>query len=165
VGVNVALEEKSEDIIQLIGFYVGRKLYGADIMAVREILRDPEIEPVAQGEVFLQGMIDLRGQQIPVIDLRFCLGLDDDRPASNRHWVLVVQTGASVAGYLVDSVAKILRVPTGHLLPPPEIIVAGLRSPYMRGVCETEKGLLVVLDMERVLLAEERRKIHELTLA
>lgn len=165
MGVNVALEEKSEDIIQLIGFYVGRKLYGTDIMAVREILRDPEIKPVELGAVFLQGMIDLRGQQIPVIDMRFCLGLTDDLPPSDRHWVLVVQTGQWLAGFLVDSVAQILRVPSGHVLPPPEIIVTGLRSPYMRGVCDTEKGLLVVLDMERVLLTDERRKIHELTLA
>ena len=165
MGVNVALEEKSEDIIQLIGFYVGRKLYGTDIMAVREILRDPEIEPVELGAVFLRGVINLRGQQIPVIDMRYCLGLTDDLPPSDRHWVLVVQSGQGLAGYKVDSVSQILRVPSDHLLPPPEIIVAGLRSPYMRSVCDTDKGLLVVLDMERVLLNEERRKIHELTLA
>ena len=161
----MALEIQNEAIVQLIGFHVGRKLYGTDILAVREILRDPDIETSEEGTDFMRGVVYLRGEPIPVIDMRFCLGLNQDAGSPDRNWVLVVQSGKWPAGYLVDSVTRILRVSTDHILPPPEIIMAGLRSPYIRGVCDTENGLLVVLDMDRILLGEEQRSIQQLTLA
>lgn len=164
MGVNVALDQKRDEIIQLIGFHVGRKLYGTDIMNVREILRDPEIESVEENDTILEGVIHLRGETIPVIDMHHCLGSADQRQARAKNWVLVIETGARLVAYLVDAVTQIVRVARESILPPPEIILVGLRSPYIRGVCETKIGLLVMLDMNRILLSEEQKKIRQLTM-
>lgn len=162
----MALQQKSDEIIQLIGFYVDRKLYGIDILTVREILRTPDIEQAEEAADFIKGFIRLRGESIPVIDMGFCLGQPEQMTFSDgKTWVLVCQAGEQTIGYCVEDVTQILRIPQDTILPPPELIVAGLRSPYIRGVCETDRGLLVVLNTQRILLNAEMAIIRRLNSA
>jgi purine-binding chemotaxis protein CheW len=156
----VTTSKKDDDTIQLIGFYVGPKLYGTDILAVREILRNPTIEPVDQGPDFMQGCIRLRGDIIPILDLGFFLKQEMDQ-ADSRKWLLVHQPGEQPTGYLVDSVTKIIRIRKEMILPVSEIILSSLRNRYILGVCDTDKGLLVVLDLGQMLMQDEKKAIRQ----
>jgi purine-binding chemotaxis protein CheW len=154
------LLKNTEDIIQLIGFQVGGKLLGADILSVQEILRDPTIEAVENAPDMIAGVIYLRGQTIPIVDLRERLGnkagqVDD----AASCWVLVTIIGDMSLGVMVDYVTRIIRVDPHTILPAPEIIVSGLATPYIRGVCESEMGMLVVLNIDRLFTTDEIKAV------
>ncbi len=151
----MALILDQENIVQLIGFTVGPKLLGTDILAIREILREPTIGEVVGAPSFVGGIVQLRGQVIPIVDLGSVIGISREDKGLDQSWVLVAQAGEHLVGYQIDSVTPILRVAENKILPAPDIIVSGLRSKYIRGVCETEKGLLVVVDLEYLLDDEE----------
>ena len=151
-----------EQNVQLIGFYAGRKLFGADILSVREILRDPQIEPVKTAAGFVTGMVRLRGQSIPIVNLKERLNNDCVQDAGDIDWVLVTETDEQVIGYMVDSVTRILKIGLDAILPAPDLVLAGLRSQYIRGVCRSDLGLLVVLDLDRMLAEDEVKAIKKL---
>lgn len=152
----MAILEK-EDSIQLIGFYVGQKLFGADIRAVQEILRRPDIEPLPQVQHHVEGVVRLRGDVIPVIDLESRLGGTREQRQEDTIWVLITNLANAniAAGFMVNGVTQILRFNSDNILPAPDLILDGLSSPYIRGVCNTEAGLLIVLDFERMLTPDE----------
>lgn len=150
----------TEDIIQLIGFQVGERTFGADILSVQEILREPIIQSVENAPDVISGIIRLRGQTIPIVNLRKRLGdnagqFGDAAPI----WVLIAFIGDTTLGMIVDNVTRILRIDPSTILPTPEIIVSGLATPYIRGVCESEIGMLVVLNFDRLFTADEIKAV------
>ena len=70
--------------------------------------------------------------------------------------ILVVEIESNVTGFIVDSVAKVLSVPTSKILPPPDIVVAGVQSQYISGILHMDQGILVILDFKRILSIEEK---------
>lgn len=159
----MALIFDQEDILQLVGFQIGSKLFGANILTVREILRDPNVEEVGNLPDFIEGIIRLRGEVLPVIDLGRILGLPPNL-YRERVWALIAKAGQKDVGYIVDAVTPIIRVKKNAVSPAPDIIIEGLRSKYISGVCETDKGLLVVVDLDQILLNDEVRAMSKLTI-
>lgn len=157
----MAISEKAESI-QLIGFNVGQRLFGSDIMSIHEILRDPEIETLDQGPDFIAGVVRVRGDVIPVIDLMRRLGGAQNPNQSGDAWVMIANTGGYTAGLRVDAVTRILKIDPDTVLPAPDLILEGLRTPYIRGVCESEEGMLVVLDLERLLSKDEINELKKM---
>ena len=154
------LLNNTEEIIQLIGFHVGEKLFGADILSVREILREPAIEVVDGAPGIVSGVIRLRGQTIPVVNLRQRLGGAAGRTVDGAPiWVLVTQIGDATLGLITDGVTRIFRIDPSTILPAPDIIVSGLTTPYIRGVCESEMGMLVVLNFDRLFTPDEIKAV------
>lgn len=151
----MALIIDQDDIVQLVGFRIGTKLFGANILNVREILRDPSIDTIDGAPDFVQGISRIRGQVLPIIDLGRMLGVAADSKSGEKIWVLVAQAGKRNVGYVVDSVTPIIRVKTETILPTPDIILHSMRSKYINGVCETDKGLLVMVDLNRILVDDE----------
>ncbi len=155
------LADKEEDV-QLIGFYAAQKLYGADILSVREILRDPEVEPIEAAPGFVKGMVRLRGESIPIVNLKERLNIEAEQDAGDLVWVLIAKTEDRAIGYMVDAVTRILKIDLDAILPAPDLVLAGLRSQYIRGVCKSDLGLLVVLDLDRMLAEDEIKAIKKL---
>jgi purine-binding chemotaxis protein CheW len=160
----LVLVSEKVDSVQLIGFNAGGRLYGVNIFAIREILREVPLEAIPDAPAFVAGGIRVRGTIIPAIDLKKRLG--DSRPSSpqDRNWVLIVQAGKSDVGFLVDSVTRILKVASDAILPAPDLILSGLRSQYIQGVCNSEFGMLVVLDLNRVLVADEVNALKKMVI-
>lgn len=148
-------ETDTEEVVQLIGFYTGEKFFGADILSVREILRDPQIKPDREAPDFIVGFVDLRGRLLPVVDLRGRLDPGHPPETGLPAWLLIASVEETLIGYLVDSVTRIMKITPGTMLPAPELMLAGLRSQYINGVCKTEFGLLMVADLTRLLEPEE----------
>ncbi len=144
-----------EDIFQLVGFHIGPKLFGADILTIQEILRDPDINAIDGAPEFIKGITQLRGTILPIIDLGHILGIRRSTNQSGRIWVMVASAGEKSIGYIVDEVTPIIRTKKDAVFQAPELVLSGLRNKYINGVCETDNGLLVIVDLNRVLLDEE----------
>jgi len=148
-------DDEDEGIMQFVGFGIGSESFGVDILSVQEIIRSTEVTPVPNSPTFVEGVINLRGDIIPVIDLRKRLSLYDSENTVTRNWILILSIGNRVVGFIVDKVTEVLKVPEESIDPPPGIVIAGLENQYIQGVCEIGKKLLIILDFESVLFNEE----------
>ena len=143
---------------QLVVFQLGAELYGVDIARVHEIIRLQSITRVPRAPSFVEGVINLRGKVIPVVDLRRPLGLPTSEHTRATRTV-VVEIGDQVVGIIVDSVSEVLRVSTSTI-EPPSPVVAGIDSEYLHGIAKLPERLVILLDLDRVLAREERRAIE-----
>ncbi len=152
---------ETEENVQMISFSIGAERFGVPILVVQEIIMMSTITEIPNAPDFVEGVINLRGNIIPVIDLRKRLrlrGYSAGGPAVQKPGtrILVVEIEGSVTGFIVDSVAKVITVPASRISPPPDIIVAGVQSLYISGVVHLDEGILVILDFRRILSMEER---------
>jgi purine-binding chemotaxis protein CheW len=148
--------------VQMISFSIGSERFGVDILVVQEIIMMSSITEIPNAPDFVEGVINLRGNIIPVLDLRKRLRLrHQPRPegykASTR--ILVVEIDDNVTGFIVDAVAKVITVPASKIQPPPDIIVAGVQSQYIKGVSHLDDHILIVLDFKQILSMEEREAL------
>ncbi|MGD9364605.1 MAG: chemotaxis protein CheW [Desulfobacteraceae bacterium] len=160
VAVNT---DEAEDVLQMVGFVVAEELFGVDILTVQEIIKDVTITAIPDAPDFIQGVVNLRGNIIPVIDLRKRLKLAEKKPGyEEEFWIIILNIGGRVTGFIVDRVTKVIKVQTNHIKPPPEMVVSGLQSDYIRGVCKQDQQLLAILDFNRILLVDEFKKLSVL---
>lgn len=140
-------------IQQLVTFRLGEEEYGVDILKVHEIDRMMDITEVPNAPASIEGVINLRGKVIPVINLRRKFNLPE-READSRTKIVVVDIGTS-AGMIVDSVSEVLRISSDIIEPPPPM-TAGVSSEYIRGVGKLKDRLLILLDIEKLLGTDEK---------
>ena len=157
-------DSEKESLIQLVGFKIGKETFGVDILMVQEIIRSASITHVPNSPEFVEGVINLRGSIVPVIDLRKRLDLHTTDYEKDRDWILILDIAGRITGFIVDIVTEVIKIQEDRIDPPPEIIVAGLHSQYIRGVCEIDKELLILLDFNRILLVDELKKLKTITL-
>ncbi len=140
---------KSDELLQLVSFNIGSEEFGVDILKVQEINRMVEITKVPQAPHYVEGVINLRGKVIPIIDLckRFNLELKE---YDKNTRIVVVDIGGNIMGMVVDSVSEVLRLPSSTIEPAPEI-VTGINSEYIKGVAKLEDRLLIFLDLSKVI--------------
>ena len=146
--------EEKEQLMQLVGFSIDNEQFGVDILMVQEIIRAAPITPVPNSPDFVEGVINLRGNIIPVIELRKRLNLYKEG-AEQDTWILILDIDGKVTGFIVESVSKVLKILESSIEPPPDLVVAGLESQYIHGVCDIGDKLLILLNFNRILLVEE----------
>ncbi len=152
---------EKEQLMQLVGFSIGKEQFGVDILMVQEIIREAPITSVPNSPDFVEGVINLRGNIIPVIELRKRLNLFQENP-NDDTWILILDIDGKVTGFIVDSVSKVLKILESSIEPPPELVVAGLESQYIQGVCDTGEGILIILDFNHILLVDEMQKLKSI---
>ena len=139
---------------QLVVFQLDAEFYGVDIARVHEIIRLQTVTRVPRTPAFVEGVINLRGKVIPVIDLRKRFGLPSaEHTRASR--IVVVETGDQVVGIIVDGVSEVLRV-SESIVEPPSPVVAGIESEYIHGIAKLPERLVILLDLNRVMAREER---------
>lgn len=149
---------KHDDMLQLVSFRLGGEEFGVDIMQVQEIIRMQNITAVPNAPDFVEGVINLRGRVIPIIDLRKRFGLDcKEHDKATR--IVVVKVDEITVGLVVDEVSEVLRIPADTVEPPPPI-VAGVESDYIKGVGKLDDRLLILLDLSKTLSKEEKRSLQ-----
>ena len=139
----------SDELLQLVSFHIGQEEYGVDITKVLEINRMVEITKVPQAPSYVEGVINLRGKVIPIIDLRKRLGVESKEYDKNTR-IVVVDIESEVLGMIVDSVSEVLRISRSTIEPPPDI-ANGSKSDYIQGVAKMEDRLLIFLDLSKVI--------------
>jgi purine-binding chemotaxis protein CheW len=155
--IKQASQGKSEELVQLVSFNIGEEEFGVDILKVQEINRMLEVTRVPNAPEFVDGVINLRGKVIPIIDLRRRFGMDRREHDKNTRIVVVELTG-KIVGFVVDAVREVLRIPRSVTEPPPPI-VAGVEAEYITAVGKLEDRLLILLDLDKVLSNEETHQL------
>ena len=152
-------KKQDAELIQLVTFSIGEEEFGVDILKVQEIIRIMEITKVPKAPQFVEGVINLRGNVIPVIDLRKRFGLET-RDHDSQTRIIVIEINKMIVGFVVDSVSEVLRIPQNTVEPPPPV-VSGLESEYISGVGKLEDRLLIMLDLDRLLSSEEQEELGQ----
>ncbi|MEW6531170.1 MAG: chemotaxis protein CheW [Thermodesulfobacteriota bacterium] len=155
---------ESEEMAQMISFSIGSEQFGVSILAVQEIIMMSDITPIPNAPEFVEGVINLRGNIIPVLDLRKRLKIRGrpfvDAPKATTR-ILVVEIDENVTGFIVDGVSRVLTLPASKIMPPPDILVAGIQSQYISGVVHLDERIMVVLDFRRILTMDERDRLEQ----
>lgn len=151
--------EKNEEIIQLVSFNIGSEEFGVEILKVQEINKLIQVTKVPNSPVFVEGVINLRGRVIPIVDLRTRLGMEKKLHDKNTRSIVVEIEGKTI-GFVVDSVNEVLRIPKNITEAPPAI-VSGIDANYITSVAKMEDRLLILLDLDKILTVEEKRLISK----
>ncbi len=146
--------------MQVVSFALGSEEYGVDIAQVQEINRMVTITHVPRAPHFMEGVINLRGQLIPIIDLRTRFGMPRTEHTKNTR-IVVTEIGSKRVGMVVDSVSEVLRIPTEQIEDAPDMI-AGVETEYIRGVGKMGDRLIIMLDLGRVISGSEKRDLETL---
>ena len=155
----MTIAEISQAEEQLVVFDLASEAYGVDIGAVREIIRMQEITKVPRSPEFVEGIINLRGNVIPVIDLRKRFSLiGAERDKENR--ILVVDIGGKDIGVIVDAVTEVLRIASDSVEPPSAVITT-FDSTYLLGIAKLEDRLIILLDLQSVLSEDHQEALVE----
>lgn len=147
----------SNDLLQLVSFVLGNEEFGVDILCVQEINRMLQITKVPNSPDYVDGVINLRGRVIPVLDLRQKLGLPR-REHDNNTRIIVVEVNGKTIGFIVDGVKEVLRIPVSITEAPPEI-ATGINSDYIKSVGKLDDRLLILIDLEKILSGNEDLKL------
>jgi len=142
-----------------VGFKTGGEFFAVPIGTVKEIVKVPEITSVPDTPDFLNGIMNLRGRLVPVIDLSKRLGMAYEGKKKSRR-VLVLELDGSLVGLMVDSASEILKVREDLIEPPPGLISA-VGAEYVTGVCKLKDKLVVLLDISRLLSAEDLLRLAD----
>jgi len=146
-------------VLQLVSFNLGDEEYGVDILRVQEINRMVHITRVPKAPEFVEGVINLRGKVIPIVDLRKRFGLTV-KPHDKNTRIIVVDIDGQTVGLIVDGVSEVLRFSMDTIEPPPAM-VTGVDAEYIWGVGKLEDRLLILLDLSKVLAKEEKDILGE----
>ena len=135
--------------LQLVTFTLRGQEFGIDIHDVLEIIRCMPVTCLPEAPTYVDGLLNLRGKIIPVIDLRTLLGMER-RAIDGQSRVVVVRLDRRVLGFVVDEVSQVLRI-TRDVIEPPPRMVAEVQSELVQAVGNMDDRMLIVLDLNRVL--------------
>ena len=148
------------DLLQLVTFRIGEEEFGVDILRVQEIIRIMEITRVPKSPDFVEGVINLRGKVIPIIDLRKRFGLEVKEHDKHTR-IIVIEMNNMIVGFVVDAVSEVLRIPADTVEPPPPAVMGGIDSEYISGAGKLEDRLLILLDLDKLLSQEEQAELGQ----
>jgi purine-binding chemotaxis protein CheW len=148
-----------EKELQVVGFRIGRETFGLPISLVREIVRVPEITSVPNAPEYIEGVINLRGRIIPVVDMRKRFGEEVTLP-SKKNRIVVVELENRLIGLLVNSASEVLRIPPSEIQAPQDVFQEGELN-YITGVGKLKGRLVILLDLNRILQRGELRRLDE----
>jgi len=146
--------------LHLIGFRVGRETFGVPIHLVHEIVRIPEITAVPDAPEYIEGVINLRGKIVSVIDLRKRFG-EKELTVDRKNRVIVVEVDKKLVGLIVDAASEVLKLPPAEIENPPNVFKEGELN-YVTGVGKLKGRLIILIDLTKILQRGELKRIGEL---
>ena len=145
---------------QLVTFRLGTEEYGINIMQVQEIIRLPSIVWVPKTHSFVEGVINLRDQVIPVIDLALRLAVKSYGRTDDTR-VVIVNIKGNLIGLVVDSVSEVIRIEKDDIQPLPELMVSS-NERYLEGIVKIDDRLIILLDLGNALSDDEIFKLQSI---
>lgn len=143
VQINQAAESVDEE--QMVSFLLGKEEYAIGIMQVKEIIRAPQIVKVPNCEAYIEGVVSIRNNLLPIINLRTYFGMEH-MEINDHTRILVVDMGHFTAGIMVDKISEVLQVPKTLIQPPPKLSAQG--GDQIKGVAKLNNGKRMILMLE-----------------
>ncbi len=151
-------QARGDEILQLVGFHVGEQEFAVDILEVVGIERPENVLRLPRMPDFVAGVMRIRDEIVPLVKLRTRFGLPETE-IDRMSRVLVVERQDDTIGFIVDSVSLVRRVRASALEPAPALALTD-QSHYVRGVVRTDAGMVVLLDPQALLVADEARQLR-----
>ena len=145
----MSLERHNNRELQIVGFQVGNETYGVPITSLHEIVRVPEITAVPDAPEYMEGVINLRGKIVSVIDLRKRFGVKQ-LETSRRNRILVVEFNGRLSGLIVDSASEVLKIALTDIEPPPAVMQENGMS-CVTGLGKYKGRLIMLLETSKLL--------------
>jgi len=152
VNMQTSIDNKSgtkEELLQFVTFSLNNEEYAVDILNVQEINRIAEITKVPNSPPYIEGVINLRGKVIPILNLRKKFGFPEKIP-DNTSRIIIIETKDITCGMMVDFVSEVLRIPSSIIEPPPPISSTN-NSRFIKGLAKLEKRLIILLNIEKIV--------------
>src|SRR2546423_14211810 len=145
--------------LHLVGFKIGKETFGVPIGLVHEIVRVPEITAVPDAPDYIEGVINLRGKIVSIIDLRKRFGEKEiNRHKKNR--ILVAEVQGKLVGLVVDAASEVLKMPAADIEDPPNVFEEGELN-YVTGVGKLKDRLIILIELTKILQKGELRRLGE----
>jgi purine-binding chemotaxis protein CheW len=145
---------------QLVIFELSGEFYGVNVAQVQSIIPMQAIVVVPGAPSFVEGVINLRGAVVPVVDLRARFELP--LPAKEGKAVIViVELDNLQVGLVVDKVTEVTRIPEADIEPPSPLLTSGLDTAYLRGIGKLDERVVILLDLERIFSLGEQEALAE----
>lgn len=146
--------------LQLVGFRIGKETFGVPIGVVHEIVRVPEITSVPDAPEYVEGVINLRGKIISIVDLRKRFG-ETQIESNRKNRILVAEIDHKIIGLIVDAASEVIRLPHGEIEAPPEVFEEN-ELKYVTGLGKLNERLVILIDLTKVLQKGELRRLGDL---
>lgn len=152
-------DNNNDLVLQLVTFRLVEEEFGIPILDVREIILMTDITPVPRAPEFVEGVINLRGQIIPIADLRKRFNLGESQIDGNSR-IVVVEVENHVLGLIVDAVSEVLRISASKISPPPALVASGIGAEYIKGIANEDGKLTVLIDLRKVFNSDEIKSLQ-----
>lgn len=152
---------KQAEIIQLVVFRLGDEEFGVQINKVKEIVRVIPITPIPKAPKFIEGIVNLRGEILAVIDLSKRLDIPS-KPRSERTRIVVIEINENIVGMIVDEVSEVLNIPLSNIEKTPQVIESDIKQKYITSVGKLKDRLLILIDLAAILSLEEVEQVKNL---
>jgi len=150
----MTLSQLRDELIQLAVIQIGSEEYAIDIMRIKSIIQPLKITKVPKAPRFVEGVVELRGAILPIVDLRKRFDVAPSPPTRTTKYV-IVSLGERLIGLIVDAVSDVQRVPRDDVKPPPELGFTDAPG-FFSGVCHLGDRIIMVLDLDEILTRQER---------
>jgi purine-binding chemotaxis protein CheW len=147
------LNSAQNPVIQLVGFRLDNEDYAIAITKIQEIILMKPITRIPQVPDFIEGLINLRGSVIPIVNLRKRFGLPP-REIDDETRTIVVNVHEKTVGCVVDAVTQVMRINRDQIQPPPLGVMA-VNHQYLAGLAKLDDRLMIILDIDKLFQAEE----------
>ena len=138
-----------EEVLQFVTFTLVNEEYAVDILNVQEINRITEITMVPNSPDYVEGVINLRGKVIPVINLRKKFNFEE-KPTDDTSRIIIMEIQGITNGLIVDSVSEVLRISSSSVEAAPPMS-SDLQSQFIKGIAKLENRLIILIDLDRLL--------------
>ena len=145
--------------LHLVGFKIGKETFGVPIALVHEIVRVPEITAVPDAPDYIEGVINLRGKIVSIVDLRKRFG-EKDITRNKKNRILVAEVEGKMVGLVVDAASEVLKMPHGDVEDPPKVFEEGELN-YVTGVGKLKDRLIILIELNKILQKGELRRLGE----
>jgi len=153
-------EQESFDGAKYLLCKLGDEVYGVDISVVTDIIELQKIIAIPEMPEYVRGVINLRGRVIPVVDLRLRFGMEE-RSYDDRTVITVVKLGERSIGLIVDTATEVQDILNENIAPPPDFHRSqGHAQQYIAGLGKLEEQVIIILDMDRLISAEEMERLQ-----
>lgn len=149
--------DKDTDLQQFVTFLIGPETYGVDVLRVHEIIGMTDITFIPNSMSFMKGVINLRGNVVPVVDMRKKLGMDE-REYDATTVIIIVEVKSISIGMIVDAVSDVLDISVESIQDTPHFSTK-IESDYIKNIGRKDDNLIIILNVDRILTSDEIDKI------